>query len=161
MDVRDAIHQDVFSRVYDFREFVDAMSGGANVCVAQRPGNCDRRRDLCTASLRSRRASTWRTEDAVKEGPVSRTSGEPEKQEVVDLEDGGRGEGGTREQDVMKKSTKEEDLVNATDEEKGLVKSRMKAHTRHRPTCRQCEAGHGEGQLQYGVDVNPTVCDIV
>ncbi|KAE9324664.1 hypothetical protein PF008_g17051 [Phytophthora fragariae] len=27
-------------------------------------------------------------EDAVEEGPVSRTSGEPEKQEVVDLEDG-------------------------------------------------------------------------
>nr|KAE8933836.1 hypothetical protein PF009_g16174 [Phytophthora fragariae] len=26
----------------------------------------------------------------VKEGPVSRTSGEPEKQEGVDLEDGGR-----------------------------------------------------------------------
>ncbi|KAE9252421.1 hypothetical protein PF001_g33438, partial [Phytophthora fragariae] len=38
-----------------------------------RPGNCDRRRDLCTASLSSRRAWTWRTEDAVKEGPVSRT----------------------------------------------------------------------------------------
>ncbi|KAE8984623.1 hypothetical protein PF011_g20707 [Phytophthora fragariae] len=32
-------------------------------------------------------------------GPVSRTSGEPEKQEGVDLEDGGRGEGGTHEQD--------------------------------------------------------------
>ncbi|KAE8892365.1 hypothetical protein PF010_g10458 [Phytophthora fragariae] len=84
MDVPDAIHQDVFSKVYDFRE----------------------------------------------------TSGESEKQEIVDLEGGGRGEEGTCEQDVMNISTKEEDLVNATVEEKGLVKSKMKAHTRHRPTCR-------------------------
>ncbi|KAE9067779.1 hypothetical protein PF010_g27331 [Phytophthora fragariae] len=94
--------------------------------------------------------------DAIHQDVFSRVA-----RKGVDLEDGERGEGGTCEQDVMKKSTKEEDLVNATDEEKGLVKSRMKAHTRHRPTCRQCEAGHGEGQLQYGVDVNPTVCDIV
>ncbi|KAE8953884.1 hypothetical protein PR002_g32242 [Phytophthora rubi] len=126
MDVRDAIHQDVFS----------------------------------------------------KEGPVSRTSGGPEKQEGVDLEDdveqedgeggtreqdvgrareaGGRGlgrtvdgEGGTCGQDVTKQMTKEEDLLNATVAENGLVKSRMKAHTRNRPTCRQFEAGHGEGQLNF------------
>ncbi|KAE9271364.1 hypothetical protein PF008_g30374 [Phytophthora fragariae] len=119
----------------------------------------------------------------VKEGPVSKTSGEPEKQEGVDLEDGKcveavlasdvtlivlmrdveqkDGDGGTCGQDVTKQMTKEEGLLNATVEENGLVKSRMKAHTRHRPTCRQFEAGHGEGQLTYVVDVNPTVCDIV
>ncbi|KAE9088256.1 hypothetical protein PF007_g20045 [Phytophthora fragariae] len=109
-------------------------------------------------------------EDAVKEGPMSRMSGEPEKQEGVDLEDGKCVKAvfasdiilivlmrGVEQEDVVK----EEDLLNATVEEKGLVKSRMKAHTRHRPTCRQCEADHGEGQLKYGVDVNPTVCDIV
>ncbi|KAE8892927.1 hypothetical protein PF010_g19570 [Phytophthora fragariae] len=31
LDVRDAIRQDVFSKVYDFREFVAATSGAADV----------------------------------------------------------------------------------------------------------------------------------
>ncbi|KAE9060358.1 hypothetical protein PF010_g30249, partial [Phytophthora fragariae] len=145
----------------------------------------------CTTSENSstRQAGLLTSADAVKEGPVSRTSGEPEKQEGVHLEDDveqedGKcveavlasdvtlivlirdveqedGEGGTCGQDVTKQMTKEEGLLNATVEENGLVKSRMKAHTRHRPTCRQFEAGHGEGQLTYVVDVNPTVCDIV
>ncbi|KAE8986506.1 hypothetical protein PR002_g22334 [Phytophthora rubi] len=48
----------------------------------------------------TRQAGLLTSADAVKEGPVKRTSGEPEKQEAVDLEDGGRGEGGAREQDV-------------------------------------------------------------
>ncbi|KAE8982931.1 hypothetical protein PR001_g23587 [Phytophthora rubi] len=126
MDVRDAIRQDVFSKVYDFREFVDATSGAADVRRCGEGG--------------TREQDVGRAREAVGRG---------------------RGEGETCEQDVMKQSTKEEDLLNATVEEKGLVKSRMKAHTRHRPTCRQCEAGHGEGQLEYGVDVNPTVCGTV
>ncbi|KAE9276571.1 hypothetical protein PR003_g29027 [Phytophthora rubi] len=63
---------------------------------------CSTSSQRCTTSENSstRQAGLLTSADAVKEGPVSRTSGEPEKQEAVDLEDGGRGEGGAREQDV-------------------------------------------------------------
>ncbi|KAE8902677.1 hypothetical protein PF003_g13616 [Phytophthora fragariae] len=121
MDVRDAIHQDVFSKVYDFREFVDATSGAAD--VRRRGEGGTREQDVGRAREAGGRAlGGRRTED---------------------------GEGGTCGQDVTKQMTKEEGLLNATVEENGLVKSRMKAHTRHRPTCRQFEAGHGEGQLTF------------
>ncbi|KAE9287858.1 hypothetical protein PF008_g26291 [Phytophthora fragariae] len=77
----------------------------------------------------------------LKEGTVSRTSGGPENQEGVDLEDSKYvetvlasdvtlmvlmrdveqedGEGGTCGQDVTKQMTKEEGLLNATVEENG------------------------------------------
>ncbi|KAE9208704.1 hypothetical protein PF005_g12114 [Phytophthora fragariae] len=86
MDVRDAIHHDVFSKVYDFREFADATSGAADVRRhgegGTREQDVGRAREPGGCGLGGRRT--------VKEGPVSRTSGEPEKQEGVDLEDGGR-----------------------------------------------------------------------
>ncbi|KAE8953885.1 hypothetical protein PR002_g32242 [Phytophthora rubi] len=84
MDVRDAIHQDVFSKVYDFREFVDATSGAAD--VRRRGEGGTREQDVGRAREAGGRGLGGRR--TVKEGPVSRTSGGPEKQEGVDL--GGR-----------------------------------------------------------------------
>ncbi|KAE9143629.1 hypothetical protein PF006_g11362 [Phytophthora fragariae] len=86
MDVRDAIHHDVFSKVYDFREFADATSGAADVRRHGEGGT--REQDVGRAREAGGRGLGGRR--TVKEGPVSRTSGEPEKQEGVDLEDGGR-----------------------------------------------------------------------
>ncbi|KAE9106118.1 hypothetical protein PF010_g12740 [Phytophthora fragariae] len=110
MDVRDAIHQDVFSKVYDFREFVDATSGAAD--VRRRGEGGTREQDVGRAREAggrglgedveggTREQDVGRAREAggrglggrrtVKEGPVSKTSGEPEKQEGVDLEDGKR-----------------------------------------------------------------------
>ncbi|KAE9013335.1 hypothetical protein PR001_g15435 [Phytophthora rubi] len=122
MDVPDANHQDVFSNVYDFRQFVDATSWAADVSVAVKI--------LCLSSERLR-ANIGARVAVIEEGEAQRV-GRVRVARGEGRGPGGRrelGQGGTYEQDVMEYSTKEDDFVNATAEKEGLVKARMKAET--------------------------------